>query len=101
LTVDENVSLFIVFRLSVDAVDTDRLDAFFKEILLALEVAITDTPRGSDPSGKREKFDGTVVYSTVIPESSERIQEQIDGQWFVAWNVMVPISLFPSMIILI
>jgi hypothetical protein len=78
--------------LSVEVADTDRLDAFLKEILLALEVSITDTPRGSDPSVKREKFEGTVVYSTVIPESSERIQEQIDGQWFVAWNVTVPIS---------
>lgn len=81
----------------VDAADTEQLDAFLKETILTLEVAITDTPRGSDSSGKREKFEGTTVYSTIIPESLENIKEQVEGQWFVAWNINVPISNTPRL----
>ena len=87
------MSLFLIFRLSIDAADTDQLEAFLKETVLTLEVAITDTPRSSDASAKREKFEGTTVYTTTIPESSERVKEKIEGQWFVAWNVTVPISI--------
>jgi hypothetical protein len=89
---DESVSLFLVFRLAADAVDEPRLHAFLKEIVLNLEVAITDSPRQSDPTTKREKFEGTVVYAASIPETADRIIEQADGQWYVAWNVIVPIS---------
>ena len=90
------MSLFLIFRLSTDAVDTDQLDAFLRETILNLEVAITDTPRSSDASAKREKFEGTVVYTTTISESSERVKEEIDGQWVVAWEATVPISIRPS-----
>ena len=89
------MSLFLIFKSSTDAVDTDQLDTFLKETLLILEVAITNSPRSSDASAKREKFEGTVVYSTTIPESSEKFKEQIDGQWLVAWKVTVPISIVP------
>ena len=90
------MSLFLIFKLSIDAADTDQLDAFLNETILTLEVAITDTPRSSDASAKREKFEGTIVYTTNIPESSERVKERIEGQWFVAWKVTVPISIAPS-----
>jgi hypothetical protein len=90
---DESVSLFLVFRLSAEAADETRLHAFLKEIVLNLEVAITDTPRQSDPATKREKFEGAVVYAASIPDTADRIIEKADGQWYVAWNVIVPISI--------
>jgi hypothetical protein len=82
-----------MLKLPVGASDTDQLDAFLKEIILTVEVVVTESPRQSDPGAKREKFEGSVVYSTTIPDASEGIKEQIEEQWFVAWNVNVPISL--------
>ena len=90
--VDESVSLFIIFRLSANAADAEQLNAFLKEIILNIEVTITDTPRQSDASAKREKFEGAIVYSTNIPATSDKAIENIDGQWHVAWNITVPIS---------
>jgi hypothetical protein len=93
IDVDESVFLFIIFNVPVDATDATQLDAFLKETVLTLEVAITDTPRQSDPGVRREKFEGTVVYSTTIATDAERVTEEIDGQWLVAWNLTVPISI--------
>jgi len=93
--VDESVSLFIIFRLSADAANGDQLNTFLKEIILNIEVAITDTPRQSDATAKREKFEGAVVYSANIPETSDKTIEKIDGQWYVAWNTTVTISNLP------
>jgi hypothetical protein len=93
LTADESVSLFVIFKLAASEADSETLNAFLKEIILNVEVAITDAPKQPDPSGKREKFEGAVVYSTTIPESSELLKEEIDGQWLVVWDVSVPISL--------
>ena len=92
LIIDETVSLFIIFRLPVDEMDLSQLNSFLKETILAIEVAITDTPRQSDPDAKREKFDGITVYTATVSETSEAVKELIEGQWFVAWNVCVPIS---------
>jgi hypothetical protein len=93
MSIDENVSLFVMLKLLVGATDTDQLDAFLKEIILTVEVAVTESPWQSDLGAKREKFEGSVVYSTTIPDALEGIKEQIEEQWFVAWNVNVPISL--------
>lgn len=57
-------------------------------------MAITDTPRQTDLDRRREKFEGTIVYTTTIPNTAETVQEQIDGQWYVAWSVSVPISIY-------
>ena len=78
----------------MEAADEEQLTAFLKETLLTLEVAITDTPRQTDPGSRREKFEGTIVYTTTVPNTAETVQEQIEGQWYVAWNVSVPISIF-------
>ena len=80
----------------MDEADADQLDAFLAEIVLNLEVALTDTPRQSDPTATRHKFEGTVVHVAPVPNTSEKVKEQIEGQWFVAWNVSVPISSSPS-----
>jgi hypothetical protein len=93
INVDESVFLFIIFDVPVAATDITQLDAFLKETVLTLEVAITDTPRHSDPGVRRERFEGTVVYSTTIATDAERVTEQIDGQWLVAWNLNVAISI--------
>ena len=90
---DENVSLFVIFKLPIDAVDTEELDEFFKDTVLTLEVSITDTPKQSDPTARREKFEGTPVYTLTVPEDAERITEQADGHWYTAWNISVPISI--------
>jgi hypothetical protein len=92
LTEDESVSLFIIFNLPVGATDTTQLAAFLKKTALTLEVAITDTPRQSNPDARREKFEGTIVYTTTIAQDAEKSTEQVDGHWLVAWNVTVPIS---------
>jgi hypothetical protein len=89
---DESLALFIIFRLSADAANEEQLNAFLREIVLVLEVAITDTPRHSDAAAKREKFEGTVVHATTIPETADRTVENIDDHWHVAWHVTVPIS---------
>ena len=78
----------------MEAADEEQLAAFLKETLLTLEVAITDTPRQTDPGSRREKFEGTIVYTTTVPNTAETVQEQIEGQWYVSWNVSVPISKF-------
>ena len=88
------MSLFVVFKLPVELVDIDQLDSFLKETVLTLEVAVTDTPRQADSGIRREKFEGTVVYTTSVLDSSESTREQIEGQWLVAWNLSVPISTF-------
>jgi hypothetical protein len=95
LILDENVSLFVIFNIPVDLVDANQLDSFLKETLLTLEVAVTDTPRQSDSGVRREKFEGTVVYTASVLDDCERIKEEIDGQWLVAWNLIVPISTLP------
>jgi hypothetical protein len=95
LTTDESVSLFVVFNLPIQNADATQLDAFLKETVLTLEVAITDTPRQSDPGVRREKFEGTVVYTATVQPDAERITEQDDGQWLVAWTLTVPISTIP------
>ena len=91
VTVDESVNLFIIFKVPVGSVENDQLDAFLKETVLTLEVAITETTRQND-SIRREKFDGIVVHTTTITEDSERIKEQIEDHWLIAWNLSVPIS---------
>ena len=62
---------------------------------MILEVAITDAPRQSDPT-RREKFEGTVVYTTIVSDNPERTKDKIDGDWIVVWDVTVPISLIPT-----
>jgi len=96
LTIDENVSLFAVFKLPIDAVDKNQLDAFLKDTVLTVEVSITDTPKQTDPNARREKFEGIPVYTVTVPEDAERITDQMDGYWLVAWHVSVPISIFNS-----
>ena len=91
--VDENVSLFVIFKLPVDAIGADRLDAFLKDVTLTLEVSITETPKQTDPNLRREKFEGVPVYTTTLPEDANRIIEEIDGYWHVAWGLSAPISL--------
>ena len=94
LMTDESVSLHIIFRLPVEAADEDQLAAFLKETVLTLEVAITDSPRQADSGPRREKFEGTIVFATTVPSAAETVQEQIEGQWYVAWTVSAPISTF-------
>jgi hypothetical protein len=86
----------VIFKLPVEAADAELFGSFIKETQLILEVAITDTPRQSDPT-RREKFEGTVVYTTVVSENSEQTKDQIDASWVVIWGVTVPISLIPAL----
>lgn len=96
LIVDESVSLFIIFKIPVEAVETDQLDVFLKETVLTLEVAITETTRQQDPT-RREKFEGVVVHTATISEESEKTKEQIEDHWLIAWNLSVPISTFTKL----
>jgi hypothetical protein len=90
--VDETIELFIIFKVPLESADADLLAAFLKEVVLSIEVAITDTPRQSDSGTKREKFEGSVVYATTVQNESESLKEEIDGHRFVAWSLSVPIS---------
>jgi hypothetical protein len=90
--IDENVSLFIIFTLPLDAVSESELSAFLANTAVALEVSITDTPKQSDPTARREKFEGTPVYTVTVPDDAERITGQVDGHWHTAWNISIPIS---------
>jgi hypothetical protein len=92
VTVDESVNLFIIFKIPVASVENEQLDAFLKETILTLEVAITETTRQND-SVRREKFDGIIVHTMTIPEDSDRLTELIEDHWFIAWNLTVPVSI--------
>jgi len=83
----------VIFKLPAEAANAELFESFINETHLILEVAITDTPRQSDPT-RREKFEGTVVYTTVVSENSQRTKDQTDSNWVVIWDVTVPISLF-------
>lgn len=86
----------MIFKLPAESADAELFESFINETHLILEVAITDTPRQSDPT-RREKFEGTVVYTTVVSENSERTKDQIDSNWVVIWDVTVPISFIPGL----
>jgi len=90
------VSLFIIFKIPAGSVEADQLDLFLKETVLTLEVAITETARQIDPL-RREKFEGTIVHTATVSEDAERIKEQIEDHWLIAWNLSVPISILPEL----
>ena len=86
------MSLFVIFKLPVTEADSNTLDAFLKETILNVEVAIIETPKQSDQETRREKFDGAVVYARAVSETSETIRKEVEGQWLIVWKVIVPIS---------
>jgi hypothetical protein len=79
-------------KVPLDVADADVLSTFLKQTVLSIEVALTDTPRQSDPGVKREKFEGSVVHAATVDSESQLLKEQLDGQWFVVWNLTVPVS---------
>lgn len=81
----------------MNAAAESDLDEFLKETILTIEVAITDTPRQSDAGAKREKFEGLVVYTTTVTETEVKIREQVEEEWYIAWNVTVPISKYSAL----